>query len=155
MPAPTRRHALLGLALAGCALLVAAEFADLYAIRVHAVTVAHQSVGAHHGYALLVLALAAAVFAAGATLGGSRPAARGLAVLAVAALVVALAVDLPAIGRTGRYGEAFERARARGGVGFKLETAGALVLLVAAGGILVAGPRDGVPRERDRTGYQR
>lgn len=151
MPDVLRRHGLLALALLGCVLLIVAEFSDLYSVRVITATVAHGSVGGHHAYALLVVALAAAVMALGATIGASRPAAMALVVLAAAALFVVLAIDLPAVGETGRYGMNFEQARARAEGGFKLETAGAIVLLVAAVAILAFGPRERAVRARGRT----
>src|SRR3954453_10586205 len=104
MPPAIRRHGPLALALLGCLLLAVAEFTDLYSIHVITVTVKSATVGSHHGYALLIIALAAAAMAVGATRGGSRPAAVALLVLAVAALVIALAVDLPVVDETGLYG---------------------------------------------------
>lgn len=155
MPDVLRRHGLLALALLGCVLLIVAEFCDLYSIRVITVTVAHGSVGGHHGYALLVVALAAAVMAFGATLGASRPAAVALLVLAAAALFVTLAIDLPAIGETGRYGTDFEQARSQAEIGFRLETAGAVVLVFAAVAILAFGPRQRAGRDRRGPGSRR
>src|SRR3954451_20221715 len=104
MPPALRRHGPLALALVACLLLAVAEFTDLYSIRIITVTRDTGSVGSHHGYALLVLALVAAAMAVGATRGGSRPAAYALLVLAVVALVIVLAVDLPAVDETGIYG---------------------------------------------------
>ena len=132
------------LALAGCVLLVIAEFSHLYEIHVITVTVKVGKVGAHHGYALLIIAIVAALMAFAAVLGGSRPAAWALFVLAVAALVIALAVDLPVVNDTGLYGRNYEQAKAQAGNGFFLETLGAVVLLIAAVSILLLGP----PRER-------
>jgi hypothetical protein len=141
MPPVVRRHGLLALALVACVLLAVAEFTDLYSIHVITVTVHSATVGSHHGYALLVIAIVAALMAAGATLGGSRPAALALVALAIAALVIALAVDLPVVDDTGLYGRDFEQARAQAEIGFKLETAGAVLLLVAGVATLVLGPR--------------
>src|SRR3954451_23715975 len=107
-----RRYGPLALALVACVMLAVAEFTNLYSVHVITVTVAHGTVGAHHGYALLIIALAAAGMAYGATIGGSRPAAVGLLVLAVAALVIALAIDLPVVDDEGVWGRNFERARA-------------------------------------------
>lgn len=139
MPPAIRRHGPLSLALLGCLLLAVAEFTDLYSIHVITVTVKSATVGSHHGYALLVIALAAAAMAFGAARGGSRPAAVALLALAVAALVIALAIDLPVVDDTGLYGRDFEQARAQAEIGFKIETAGAIVLLVAAVLLLVLG----------------
>src|SRR3954447_4511397 len=104
MPTAIRRFGPLALALVACALLAVSEFTHLYSIHVLKVTVHTATVGSHHGYSLLVIALAAAVMAVAATLGGSRPAAFALLALAVAALVIALAVDLPVVDDTGLYG---------------------------------------------------
>jgi hypothetical protein len=139
MPPVIRRHGLLALALLACLLLAVAEFTHLYSIHVITVTVKSGTVGAHHGYALLVIAVAAAAMAFGATTGGSRPAALALLALAVAALVVALAIDLPVVDDTGLYGRDFEQARAQAEIGFELETAGAVLLLLSAVTILVVG----------------
>src|SRR4051794_15725907 len=97
MPPALRRHGLLGLALLACLLLVVSEFPALYSIHVITVTVKSATVGSHHGYALLIIGVAAGLMAVGATIGGSRPAALALVALALAALVIALAVDLPVV----------------------------------------------------------
>jgi hypothetical protein len=141
MPPVLRRHGPLGLALFACLLLAVAEFTDLYSIHVITVTVKSGTVGAHHGYALLIIAVAAAAMAFGATRGGSRPATLALLALAGAALVIALAIDLPVVDETGLYGRDFEQARAQAEIGFKLETAGAVLLLLSAATILILGAR--------------
>src|SRR3954454_20710423 len=140
MPSDFRRHGPLALALLACLLLAVAEFTHLYSIHVITVTVKSGTVGAHHGYALLIVAVAAAAMAFAATTGGSRPAALALLALAVVALVVALAIDLPVVDDTGLYGRDFEQARAQAEIGFKLATAGAIVLLGGAVLMLVSGP---------------
>jgi hypothetical protein len=138
--ATVRRFGPLALALAGCGLLAIGEFSRLYEIKVITVVVHHATVGSHHGYALLVIAGLAAVLAFGAALGRSRPAAAALVVLAVAALAIALAVDLPVVNDTGLYGRNYEQAHAQAGSGFYLETAGAVVLLLGAVSALVLAP---------------
>ena len=126
------RYALLILPLTGAGLLVAAEFSTLYDVRV--VTAVPEggsyAAGPHHGYAL----------AAGAVLGGSRPAAVALALLALAALAVALLVDLPDVHETGLIGRTYDAARAEPRAGLYLEIAGGCVALVGAALILVARP---------------
>ena len=141
MPPVLRRNGPLALALVACLLLAVAEFTPLYSIHVITVTVKSATVGSHHGYAMLIVALAAAAMAVGATRGGSRPAAFGLLVLAVVALVIAFAIDLPVVDDTGLYGRDFERAVAQPAIGFKLETAGAVLLLLSALVILLFGGR--------------
>lgn len=131
MAPPTLRYGLLGLASVACLLLIVAEFTDLYSIRVITVTVEHGKTGPHHGYALGLIAVAALVLAVGATVRGSRPAAVGMVALGAVALLVALLVDLPVVDDTGVYGRDYERATAQSEIGFKLETAGAILLLLA------------------------
>jgi len=73
-----------------------------------------------------------------------RAAGLSLVALGAAALVVALAVDLPDTRGSGRLPEslAYENARARAGAGLRLEIAGG-ALLVVAGGLLAAGASGG------------
>jgi hypothetical protein len=149
MSQPIRRHAPLALTLLACALLAVAEFTTLYSVHVGGVTVHTGTVGGHHGFALLLLALAAAVMAVGAARGGSLPAAFALLGLAAAALAIALAVDLPAVGRTGLYGRNYENARAQSEIGFKLETLGAFLLLLGAVATLMFTPRRAGARTRE------
>ena len=129
------RNLLFALALAACVLLAVAEFTDLNEIRIVTVTEEGVGVGPHHGYALLIIAVAAAVMAYGAYR-GSRPAGVALAALGAAALIVVLVVDLPDVDATGLYGRDYEQAESQAAIGFYLETAGAILLLVA--GVLTA-----------------
>src|SRR5215213_6790856 len=111
VPSP-RQLVLLALPLAGAGLLVAAEFTTLYDVRV--VTAVPEggsfSAGGHHGYALAVIAVGIAVMAVGAVLGGSRPAAVAMLVLALGALAIAVFVDLPDVDQTGLIGETYDAA---------------------------------------------
>jgi hypothetical protein len=136
-----RRYPLLVGPLIAAVLLVAAEFAHLYEVRVITVTVKSVTGGSHHGYALLVIGLAAAVMAVGAVVGGARPAALALLVLAIAALVIVFAIDLPDVDETGLYGRDYERAQADPKLGFYLESAGAVLLLLSAVAIVAFGAR--------------
>lgn len=129
------RPALLAVALVACVLLAVAEFFDLNEIQIITVTEEGVGVGSNHGYALLIIALAAAVMAWGA-FRGARPAAIALAVLGLAALLVVLLVDLPQVREEGLYGRDYEDAKAVAATGFYLETAGAVLLLAA--GVLTA-----------------
>ena len=134
------------LSIVAAALLVAAEFSTVFEVTVGSLEVVQRSAsgGENHGYALLVVA----VFAVALTLLGLRGADRapGLALVALGAvaLLVALAVDLPDTRGSGRLPEslAYENARARAGVALGLEIAGG-VLLLAAGGLLVAAQQPG------------
>jgi hypothetical protein len=121
---------LLALTLVACLLLAVAEFTDLNRIEILTVEREGVGVGSHHGYALLILAVFAAVMAVGAWR-GSRPAAIAVAALGLAALLVVLIVDAPDVEATGLYGRNYEQARAVAAIGFKLETAGAILLLFA------------------------
>ena len=97
----------------------------------------HKSTGAHHGYALGVIGLAIIPMAWGAVRGGSKPAAIAALVLAVIALFVALAIDLPDLNETGLIGRTYDQAEARPRVGFFVETLGATLALLGAIGTLV------------------
>src|SRR5579859_440529 len=116
-------------ALLGAALLVVAEFAPLYSVRyvTSARSAGTVSAGAHNSYALLPIALLAAVLAAGLLRTSGRPLLAALAGLGVLALLIALVGDLPDAhthGLTARY----VLAATTPGAGLYLETAGAIVL---------------------------
>jgi len=130
---------LLGVMLLGAGLLIVAEFLPLYEIRAVTAVPAggHKSTGAHHGYALGVIGLAIIPMAWGAVRGGSKPAAIAALVLAVIALFVALAIDLPDLNETGLIGRTYDQAEARPRVGFFVETLGATLALLGAIGTLV------------------
>jgi hypothetical protein len=136
------RIALLALPVAGAALLIAAEFSTLYDVRV--VTAVPEggsfSAGGHHGYALVVMAVGMVVMALGAVLGGSLPAAVAVLVLAVAALAIALLVDLPDVHETGLIGRTYDAAEAEPRAGLYLEIAGGCVALAGGALILLARP---------------
>jgi drug/metabolite transporter (DMT)-like permease len=138
---PLARLAALLLAVAGCVLLVVAEFSTLYEIQVITVVKESTDGGEHHGMALLVVAVAAAFMAYGGIVAGARPAQLALLVLAVAALVVVLAIDYPDVNDEGFIGEAFERAKASPKNGFYLESLGAVLLLLSAVATLLLTPR--------------
>ena len=129
---------LLALLLLGAVLMIVAEFLPLYEIRV--VTAVpkggHHSVGAHHGYALLVIGLALIPMSWGAVKGGSKPAAIAALVLSVIALFVALGIDLPDLNETGLIGRTYDQAQARPRVGFFVETLGATLALLGSIGAL-------------------
>jgi hypothetical protein len=145
------RIALLALPLAGAALLIAAEFSTLYDVRV--VTAVPEggsfSAGGHHGYALGVMAVGIAVMALGAVLGGSRPAAVAVLVFAVAALAIAMLVDLPDVNETGLIGRTYDAAEAEPRAGLYLEIAGGCAALAGGALILLAQPA-ARPRPRSR-----
>jgi hypothetical protein len=134
------RRLLAATALAGALLLFVAEASPLYSVVVGSLQTPRRSVsaGSNHGFALAIVALAAVAMAAGALRGGRAPAA-AVAALGAGALLVALAIDLPATRRSGTLPEsvAFADAHAQVAGGFALEIAGAVALLVS-GGLLLA-----------------
>ncbi len=136
-----RRHALLALTLAACGLLGVAEFSDLNAIQIITVTKPGTSVGAHHGYALLIIAVAAALMAIVVHRSGRLPGAVAIVALGGAALLIVLAVDAPDVHEAGLYRLTYERARAVAETGFRLEAAGAVLLLFSGASALVLTPR--------------
>jgi hypothetical protein len=144
-------RALALLALTGAVLLAIAELSPLYTVVVGALQTPQRSVsaGSNHGYALAVVALAALVMTAGAVR-GARAAAVALVALGLVALLVALAVDLPDTRASGSLRESvsFSQAHARAARGLTLEIAGAVALLAAGAGLLVAG-RLARPRARE------
>jgi hypothetical protein len=123
----------------GAMMLIVAEFLPLYEIRVITAVPAggDHATGPHHGYALLIVGLALLPMAWGAVRGGSRPAALAALVLALIALFVALAIDLPDLNETGGIGRSYELAQARPQIGFFVETLGATLALLGAVGCLV------------------
>jgi hypothetical protein len=134
------RRLLATAALVGAALLLVAEPSPLYTVVVGSLRTPQRSVsaGSNHGFALSIVALAAVAMAAGALRGG-RAAAAAVAALGAGALLVALAIDLPATRRSGTLPEsvAFVDAHAQAARGLALEIAGAVALL-ASGGLLLA-----------------
>jgi hypothetical protein len=120
--------------LAGALALTVAEFMTLYEIR--AVTAVPdggaQSVGGHHAYALLIVGVALVPMSIGAVRGGSRPAAVAALVLALVAVAITLAVDLPDLNETGLIGRTYDQAQARPRAGFFVESLGAALALVGA-----------------------
>lgn len=134
------RAVLAGVAMVGAVVLFAAEFTTLAEVVVGSLGSVQRRVqgGDNHDHALLVLALATVAAAYGALRGG-RPFALALVALGAAALLVALAVDLPDTRGSGGLPEAvvFEDARARAGTGLYLEIAGAVLVLLAGAALAV------------------
>jgi hypothetical protein len=127
-------------AFAGAVLLLLSDFLTLFDVHTAAgVTVPGGSVKGHenHSFAMVVLGLAALPMAYGATVGRSRPAMAGLAVLGAIAIVLALAFDLADATGTNTLARTFENAKGSPKAGFYTETLGAVLLLVAGGGGLL------------------
>jgi hypothetical protein len=142
--------AVLGVALAGAALLVMADLSTLVEIEVVGVVQDRLSGHEQHDWAVALLGVVAVPLAFGAARRRARPALLGLALLGLVAAFIALAADLPDTRETGVYGERYEQASAAPGAGFYFETAGAALLLLAGGGGLVLLPPPS-PRERSRS----
>lgn len=97
-----------------------------------------QSAGDRHGNAMFVIAAFAIVLTIVAVWAGSRPAALGVAVMGVVALLVFLIVDLPDAGQVGTLDDArqsFIDAEALPQSGFWLEMLGALGLALSGGAL--------------------
>jgi hypothetical protein len=127
---------------AGALLLILAEFATVREIRaVTAVPPGGTSTGGDlHGYALGIIGLAMLPMTFGAVHRNARPTAIALVVLALAACVIVLLIDLPKLDETGLIGRTYELAEAEPGTGFYLESLGAALALVGAVAVLVLSP---------------
>jgi hypothetical protein len=146
-----------GLAVAGAIgalCLFASTFATIIRIQVGTTSKVpdfdtHLSGGDRHGPALALLALFGLLMAVG-TLRGARPAALALAAVGVAALVIVVITDLPDLNKVGFIGRLYENAVAGPRIGFYLESAGAVLMLLAGGLLLTlgAGELDERPRRR-------
>jgi hypothetical protein len=125
----------------GVVLLIVSTFTPV--IRIRVVTVIQESFSGYdrHSFALILLALFAAVMVAGAVR-GARPAMGALAVCGLAVLLIALLGDLPDAGDTGQIGDRYEDAQALTGIGYYLETLGGVLLLAAGGGFLILAGRE-------------
>jgi hypothetical protein len=138
--------AVLALAVLGGVLLCLAELSAVVQIRVGDVVRATESGHAQHGWALLVLGVAALPLAWAAATGRVRPALGALVTIGLVALVFWAVRDLPDTRQTGTFGVRYEDASAGPGPGFWIELAGALALLTAGSiGLLALRPR-GTPR---------
>jgi hypothetical protein len=147
--------AVAGLGVLGAVLLLGAEFAPLYVVHVSSYGARPSSVsaGAHNAYALVPIAVLAAVLALAGARRASHPALWALSALGLIAVLIAMIGDLPDTRARGiTHGLAFASTTA--GSGLYLETLGG-VLLVAAGGLGLLsrlstrrGPRRGGPRTR-------
>jgi hypothetical protein len=139
----------MALTLLGALLLVVAEFTTLFTVHTVGASAPIKSVstGSHNSYGLILVAVLAVVLAWAAASTGNRWALVALLAVGIAALLIALIGDLPDAQKTGtiiasgRYVGASDKASA----GLYLETAGAIVLMIAGGsGLLLGAP--GIPR---------
>ena len=126
-------------------LLVVAEFLPLINIVVGSLATVQETVrgGANHAYTLGVLGTLGLLMGLAAAR-GSRPAAGALAVIGVAALIIAVGVDLPDTRATGSLPQsiAYEDARAQPAVGFYVEILAGAVLAAAGGALLFLSGRE-------------
>jgi hypothetical protein len=135
-------------------LLLVAEFTPLLKIHSTARRAAIASVqtGSHHAYALIPIAVAAAVFSFAVWRTRNRLNLLAIGVLGLVGLLIALLRDLPSAQSTGLLGSATTNlllAKATPSVGFYLETLGAVVLLLtAAAGLLFLAPPQSTRRPR-------
>jgi hypothetical protein len=143
--------------LIGATLLVVAEFTPLLTVHstAYGAPVQTEGTGAHQSYALIPVAVLAAVLTIVAVRSRSRAALLAVGVLGLVALGIALLGDLPDAQATGFVGnpQALTPASSSPSTGLYLETLGAIVLLITAGaGLLMpAHPRQR-PSGRPATG---
>jgi hypothetical protein len=134
-------RAIQAVALIGAAALAVAEFLPLYRVRTdvgHHV-VRSVSAGSHHSYALLPLAVLAALLA-GALDRSGWPVPAALALVGLAALGIALLGDLPGVHRVGVLGTpatGLRDAHTVAGAALYLETLGAIAVLAAGAAGLI------------------
>jgi hypothetical protein len=135
-------------ALAGAAVLIAAEFSTLYGVHVMGRAAPIQTVqgGSNNSYALIPIALLCVVLALAATGGGGRYALAALGIVGLVALLIGLLGDLPDAQRSGLVhgaGRRYINAHSSPGTGMYLETLGAIIVLVTAGFGLLLGQTAG------------
>jgi hypothetical protein len=132
--------------LLGALLLLVAEGTTLYAVYTAggAAPVESVNTGSHQGYALVPIALLAALLSGVTWLTRGRAALLALAVLGLIALLIAGLGDLPdahAKGLVRTAATQFVNAAARPSAGLYIETLGGAVLLLASGlGLLLLRP---------------
>src|SRR4051812_18232900 len=141
-----------GVALAGVALAAAAEFSTVIKIRLNTVEVAHYTGMDRSSVALLVLAGLALVLIIGA-LRGARPAMAAIALAGLGILLVAVLIDVPHVHDKGVWpqNDVYEDAQATPGIGFYMETAAGVLLLLGGAAMLLLGARPERPAGRERS----
>jgi hypothetical protein len=138
LSAPALRRLLLGLALVGSLLLIVADFTRLFEVKAVTAVLKREATGSHHLYAMLVIGIAAALLTLAAARSSSKTPAVALFGLALAALLIVVARDLPDVNSTGLT-STYEQAKATPKLGFYLESLGTVLLLVSAGAQLLWG----------------
>jgi hypothetical protein len=129
-----------GLGTLGAAMLAVAEFTTLTQVKRAGHVISSVTCGSHHGYALLPIAAVALLLVFGGVMRGSRVSFTCVGVLAIGALAIALIGDLPDARKTGLDVQ-LHTLRAAPQAGFYLETLGGALLLIAAAGGLLLGPQ--------------
>jgi hypothetical protein len=156
MPSGTAWAAILAGALLGALLLLVAEFTELYRVDIASspTTVRMVDTGGNHGYALLPLALLAAVLGIGAYRSGSRPALLAIGLVGLVALLIALLGDLPDAHGSHliRLSGKFFNTNSTPSAGLYLETLGAVLLIATCvlGFLGLGRPERHPPRGRAR-----
>ena len=132
--------------LLGAAVLVAAEFTTLFKVQSNAygAPVRTEATGAHHSYALIPIALLAGALTLTAVRSRSRAALVAIGALGLVSLAIALIGDLPDAQVTGivRDSRGLATASSTPSTGLYLETAGSVVLLIAAAAGLLLQPKN-------------
>jgi hypothetical protein len=133
-------------------LLIVSEFAQLYSVHTSSSRAALQTVTvhAHNSFAMVPIAVLAAVLTWGATRDGSPPALLAIGLLGVIALLIALIGDLPDAQSSGIVlrGGQYLAASSSPSLGLYLETLGAVLLMVTSGAGLLLGGSAARPRGR-------
>jgi hypothetical protein len=138
---------IVAVAVVASVLLVAAEFTTLYQAHLATKVTPIQSVtsGSHNSYAMIPIAVLAALFGLGVWRTGSRLALLGIGVLGVVALVIALLHDLPDAHAVGLADNNSVSATTTPNAGLYMETFGAILLIATSGlGFMIIG----FPRRR-------
>ncbi len=133
--------------LLGALLLLVAEFTTLYDVKTTngGVLIKSVSNGSNHAYAMVPIALLAALLAFAVWRVGSRPALLAIGLLGVLALLISLLGDLPDAHASGLIGSStthFAVASSRPSAGFYMETLGAVLLVITcvSGFIMLGAP---------------
>jgi hypothetical protein len=125
-----------GLLVAAClgsaALLLASDLSELRSIRTGETTLEHATAGPHHFYLHALAAAAIVALLAGGLVRGRPALLAGIAVSGVGALIVSLALDLPAVLSSGSWPARYEGVSTRPGAGFWLGVAGSILAVLAS-----------------------
>lgn len=130
----------------GAALLIAADFSTLHGVRALEVDLQRVTAGGHHGLVLVLIGLAALVLCGRAAEREGTREMRGVAAAGLLALLIATAVDLPALGSAAPFNQYYALATAWTGSAVALEFAGASLLIISGCGQLALYARRPRPR---------